>query len=80
MKPLIISLPRIKILKSLQKGPKKPIDILNETRLPESTIFYNLAKLESEGLIKKERNGYLLTPKGEKILKKVLEELIRDSL
>lgn len=63
--------PELFIVFSLYKGRKTIYDLAVELPYAKSTIYYNVRKLQAEGLVE-EINGVLqLTPKGEEIVKRI---------
>jgi len=68
--------PQIKILKALKEGPKSATELIKETKLPITTLYYNLKTLIIQGLVVKVSRGkYAITERGHEILNKVSIEL-----
>ena len=67
--------PKLIILLKLSKQSMRASDLMKETGLSESTFFYNLARLQAEGLIRKANGWYEITDKGRLYLEKILKDL-----
>ncbi len=76
MYPRELISPQIKILKALREGPKSATELIKETELPITTLYYNLKTLIIHGLaVKVSRGKYAITEKGREILNKISIEL-----
>lgn len=68
--------PQVKILKVLSTGPKSATELIVETKLPITTLYYNIKTLIIEGLIVKVARGkYAITKRGQDVLDKISLEL-----
>lgn len=65
----------LKILVILRKTPAGFSELMFESRLSPSVLSKLLKSLSSYNIIEKENNNYALTPKGDRILRILLEVL-----
>ncbi len=68
--------PQLRILKVLSTGPKSSTELIRETNLSTTTLYYNIKILIINDLVVKIGKGrYAITDKGRDLLRRIVQVL-----